>query len=47
VQLTVPEGTDLFFQLDGELREPMGAKTLDLEIRRGALPVFAGGEGEA
>ncbi|HUF67290.1 MAG TPA: diacylglycerol kinase family protein [Longimicrobiales bacterium] len=47
VQLTVPEGTDLFFQLDGELRELMGAKTLKLEIRRGALPVFAGGKGEA
>jgi diacylglycerol kinase family enzyme len=43
VELTVPEGTQLFFQLDGELREPVGARTLKMEIRRGALPVFAGG----
>lgn len=41
VELTVPEGTDLFFQLDGELREPVGAKTLRMEIRSRALPVFA------
>lgn len=47
VELTVPEGTELFFQLDGELREPEGATTLTMEIRRGVLPVFAraGGTG--
>ena len=41
VELTVPEGTQLFFQLDGELREPEGARSLTLEMRRGALPVYA------
>jgi len=40
VELTVPEGTDLFFQLDGELREPVGAKTLTIEIRPATLPVL-------
>jgi YegS/Rv2252/BmrU family lipid kinase len=47
VELTVPEGTQLFFQLDGELREPVGARTLKMEIRRAALPVFARGSAVA
>jgi diacylglycerol kinase (ATP) len=32
----------LFFQLDGELREPSGAKWLKIEVRRAALPVVVG-----
>ncbi len=41
VTMTVPADTQLFFQLDGELREPASARTLRLEIRAGALPVLA------
>lgn len=32
---------DLFFQLDGELREPPGARELDVEVLPGALRVIA------
>jgi YegS/Rv2252/BmrU family lipid kinase len=31
----------LFFQLDGELREPEGARFLRIEVERGVLPVLA------
>ncbi len=34
--------TPLFFQLDGELREPAGAKWLKVEVRQAALSVVAG-----
>jgi diacylglycerol kinase (ATP) len=40
IELTVPGGTPLFFQLDGELREPGGARVLTIEVRPGALPVM-------
>jgi len=42
ITLSVPEGTALFFQLDGELREPAGARDLKIEIRPRALPVMTG-----
>jgi diacylglycerol kinase (ATP) len=32
----------LYFQLDGELREPAGATWLDVEVRKGALSVVTG-----
>jgi hypothetical protein len=35
-------GAPLYFQLDGELREPAGATWLDVEIRKRALRVVAG-----
>jgi hypothetical protein len=38
----VSEGA-LFFQLDGELREPPGARWLDVEVRPGALRVVVRG----
>jgi YegS/Rv2252/BmrU family lipid kinase len=34
----------LYFQLDGELREPAGATWLDVEVRKGALSVVTGVE---
>lgn len=40
VELSVPEGTPLFFQLDGELREPGGVHTLRMEVRPGMLQVL-------
>jgi diacylglycerol kinase (ATP) len=40
IELAVPEGTPLFFQLDGELREPAGARVLRIEVRPQALPVM-------
>lgn len=33
----------LFFQVDGELREPPAARRLQIEIERGVLPVLTGG----
>lgn len=42
VELEVQAGTDLFFQLDGELREPAGARRVAVEIRPGALRVLGG-----
>jgi YegS/Rv2252/BmrU family lipid kinase len=41
VELTVPAGAQLFFQLDGELREPAGTHSLTLELLPRALPVLA------
>ena len=40
VELEVPAGTPLYFQLDGELREPAGARRVAIEIRPGALRVL-------
>jgi diacylglycerol kinase family enzyme len=41
VELTVAGDARLFFQLDGELREPPDARTLTLEIRPAVLPVLS------
>jgi YegS/Rv2252/BmrU family lipid kinase len=40
VDLEVPAGTPLFFQLDGELREPAGVRRITFEILAEALPVL-------
>jgi len=40
VELSVPAGSSLFFQLDGELREPAGTHRLTLELLPHALPVL-------
>jgi diacylglycerol kinase family enzyme len=47
VELEVPAGTPLFFQLDGELREPARATRVDIEIRPAALRVLAAPGGDA
>jgi len=39
IEVSVPAGTQLFFQLDGELREPSDAGTLTVEVLPRALPV--------
>ena len=39
VELQVMGDARLFFQLDGELREPAGARTLALSLCKGVLPV--------
>jgi len=41
VELSVPAGAQLFFQLDGELREPAGTHRLTLELLPHALPVLS------
>ncbi|HEX6588625.1 MAG TPA: diacylglycerol kinase family protein [Longimicrobiales bacterium] len=38
-RLDIETDTPLFFQLDGELREPAGVHRLSVEVLRGALPV--------
>lgn len=38
-RLEIETDAPLFFQLDGELREPAGVHRLTVEVRRGALPV--------
>jgi YegS/Rv2252/BmrU family lipid kinase len=40
VELSVPDDTPLFFQLDGELREPVGVRKVRFEVKRAALPVL-------
>jgi diacylglycerol kinase family enzyme len=42
-RIRVLDGTPLFFQLDGELREPAGVQELDVAIQPGRLPVIAAG----
>ncbi|MEN8376364.1 MAG: diacylglycerol kinase family protein [Gemmatimonadota bacterium] len=41
VRITAAGDEDLFFQLDGELREPAGARELSVRVLPGALRVFA------
>ncbi len=46
VDIVARNGEDLFFQLDGELREPRGARELHVEVIPAALRVLAPSEGE-
>lgn len=41
VRVQVLDGSPLFFQLDGELREPVGVETLDITVQPGRLHVVA------
>lgn len=41
VEIHARGAAPLFFQLDGELREPVGARSLRIDIERGALPVLS------
>ncbi len=40
VEIEVAEGEPLYFQLDGELREPADARSLRIEVLPGVLPVI-------
>jgi len=42
-RIRVLDETPLFFQLDGELREPAGVRELEVAIQPGRLPVIAAG----
>jgi YegS/Rv2252/BmrU family lipid kinase len=42
VRFQAADSRPLFFHLDGELREPLGLRTLDVEIWPAALPVLTG-----
>lgn len=41
IEIVAREEAPLYFQVDGELREPPGARSLKIEILRGALPVLS------
>lgn len=42
IEVSTDMATPLFFQVDGELREPAGARRLQIDIVRGVLPVLTG-----
>lgn len=44
VRFEAADSRPLFFHLDGELREPVGLRALDIEIWPAALPVLTGDE---
>jgi diacylglycerol kinase family enzyme len=44
VRIEVLDGSPLFFQLDGELREPSGTTSLEITVQPGRLHVVAAAE---
>lgn len=42
IEVEAPEGVPLFFQLDGELRQPEGIRRLEVSVCPGALRVIGG-----